>query len=785
MTDFIRQLGLGFLLEFTDKTSAEVGKARAQIKGMKGDVEGLTESYATQISAMEKKVENSKRLVGTSLKVGAAGAAIMVPMALAFRESAHDQSLWARELGMTFIAQGQGLQQAQAGIAAVDEQVARLGTTIVALDMDDLQKSYAMLYKRLGADIAMPALEKVGKLGETTGESAQIAANAIVVLKQSFGASMPGLTDLEKVTKIADYLANMKATSGLGLEDISDGMRLVMKNAGLMNMTLEKTASFVIPLLQMGMPGRMAGSSVNMFLQSIVGYQDKVKELTKKKGQAITWGDILGLNPAAEEIPVDSRALLKIKVADVKGRMRDPLAILREAEKAVGFTEARRLKLDQLIKSGDLSLDDAMAQVGVSLSQQKYLQQLFGESVGLLLGKSGIIDSLEKAGIKTGTLDKQFELIGTTADHSLRLAKNGVIELAKEMGNNLLPIVTDGLKAFNSVAKAAGDFAKEHPAFMKTATVGVAGAGAAGVIGGAILAPAAQIAQYFQLQKLLKLQQAALGLEGVTTAATSGAVALGILTKAAMGLGIAMTTVALLEDMKAEGLSVGHTGFPFKMPKGESGKDKFYEMMYGSDFSGWLSSKEKTETPLTKPSSEEHLLLKGLGLPGQENLSLYENRYDNGFGSMFGGEKNGWGRQSAISNIPEGAIASEIADAIRSTESAKQNWRPESTPTDQATKDMLQNLKADTLALPSLFARPKTYDETRMDVFRNVRQEPAAQSAATGTQSPIVEPSGIAQTVYQSNTFYIDAKNLDVDTLKRGLDKTTRGEAERGVEGKR
>ena len=644
MADLIKQLGLGFVLEFTDKTSAEVARARTQITGMKGDVEKLTQSYSTQISEMEKKVANSRQLVATSLKIGAAGAAIMIPMTLAYREAAHDQTLWARELGMTMLAQGQGLQQTQLGIAAVDEQVAKLGTTMIAIDMDDLQKSYAILYKRLGENIAMPALEKVGKLAETTGETAQAAADAIVVLKQSFGASMPGLSDIEKVTKISDYLANIRATTGLPLEDIAGGMRMVMKNAGLMNLTLEKTAALTIPLLQMGMPGRMAGSAVNMFLQSIVGYQDKVKELTKsnaKKGQALTWGDVLGLNAGAEEIPADSRELLKIKVADAKGRMLDPIAILKEAEKAVGFTEARREKLNQLIKSGDLSLDDAMAAVGVSLSQQKYLQLLFGETVGLLLGKSGIIDSLEKAGTKTGTLDKQFELIGTTAEHSLKLAKNGIIELAKEMGNNLLPVVTDGLEGFNSVLKVAGEFAKEHPATMKTATLGVAGAGAGAVVGAAILAPAAQIVQYFQLQRLLNLQRAALGLETVGAAATSGATALRILTGAATGLGIAMTTVALLEDMKAEGLSVSRFGTPFRMPKGETGKDKFYELMYdGFNF----KSDKGTEAPVSKPVSQERLLLRDLGLSTSENLALPTKRSDSGLGAMFGDDKNAWGR---------------------------------------------------------------------------------------------------------------------------------------------
>jgi len=228
-------------------------------------------------------------------------------------------------------------------------------------------------------------------------------------------------------------------------------------------------------------------------------------------------------------------------------------------------------------------------------------------------------------------------LIGTTAEHSLKLAKNGVIELAKEMGNNLLPVATEGLKVFNSLTGDVGGLMKSHPVGTKVATLGVAGAGAGAVVGAAILAPAAQIAQYFQLQKLLNLQKAALGLETVGAAATSGATALRILTGAATGLGIAMTTVMLLEDMKAEGLATSHFGFALKGP---GGKDKLYEMMYGTDFNPKAAS-QREDISMPTP---EHLLFKDIALPASENLALPTKRYDSNLGAMFGDEKNAWGR---------------------------------------------------------------------------------------------------------------------------------------------
>lgn len=487
--DLIRQLGLGFVLEFTDKTSKEVARAAKEIHNLKGEVSGLSTDFKKQVDAVEQQMERNRKLVSGGMKMMAAGAALLTPPIFAARAAMREQDIWINRVTQAIYQQNLARTAAVKEMEREKSAVERLTTTAIPLPGDQVDLAWIRLQGLLNdSTSATESFENIMRMAVVTQTDAAAAVEAFNTVWGIAKDAMADLGPAERSLRITEMLTRANRQFGAGVVEIADALRFVSDEAKLANPRLEELFALMTPLVSRGMPGRMAGSAVGGLLANVLRFDQQVDELRKKLGKPVlTLADFQAKQELQLSVTPELRKLMGIGFTDRTGGMRSPLEILSDLDTALGLTPERVRAVDEMIKAGQLTEADRMKALGLTMAQQQALVAAFGEKIGNFIGQSQSLRSMEQRFGETGLLAEAFGASLDTASARMRLATNNIDELIEELGVTLVPAITEFGKAVAPIIGYVTRFVQEHPTIAKVGMAGTFGAGAVALGAGTLL----------------------------------------------------------------------------------------------------------------------------------------------------------------------------------------------------------------------------------------------------------------------------------------------------------
>lgn len=488
--DLIKTLGLGFILEFTDKTSKEAKIAGKEIDKLAGSVEKLGPEFVKQVDIIEKQMERNSKLVRTGFKMMAGGAAVLTPMALAARVAMQDQHTWTRRVTQAIAQQNMTRSEASDLMRREQAVVDSLGNSLLGMPMDELDDAYIRLTGLLqNSDLAMQSFEQIMKMAAVTQTNGAAAVEAYNAAYRIFKGTMGDLSEEEKTLRITNALAFASQKYGAGVADIAEGLKFLTEEAGLMNPELETVLAMMTPLLAMGKPGRMASSSVAGVMTNMLAFEKKVLETRKALGKPVlSLSDFQQREEMRKGITPELSKLMNVKISDNLGGLRDFPDILADIERAMGISADQIAKVDEMVKSGQISEEQRMSQLGFSADAQRAMIESFGIQIGNFIGKSDAIRRMEAEFRDTGYITEAFGGVTDDATFQVQILKNQFMNLAEDIGTNLLPTIKEFSREIRPWLEDLTEFAKNNPNFVKNALLGAGATGLALEGGGMALA---------------------------------------------------------------------------------------------------------------------------------------------------------------------------------------------------------------------------------------------------------------------------------------------------------
>jgi len=799
--DMIRELGLGFLLKFTDQTSREVASARGHIQGLRTDTEGLTKSFGTQVTQLGTHAGNLAGLV----KAGFAafgGAAALMPVKAIIKEALESERQ-LRDLMTVTMAQGfpgevatEKVSEAQRRIHEVNRQVP---------GMLDKMESAAGDMRGAFKGVYLDAFEPIAKLafiGTQTGDFAQAMQVAATSLYQ-FRNSLPGKTDEEKIWAIADAFAKAKSYK-LDIGETGDILVRAAKNASIYGADFYDMLSAIAPIARQTAMPRMAAAAVQQTYEALAAYPDLVKEMKKqpaKKGQAITWGDILGLNPQeTEAIPAKSKWLLNLKVTTPAGMLKPLADIVDQVTAGLRVSQQQQADYIQMLKEGQTPEEAAKKGLGIDVTTAGLIMKLLGPSFGMYLGhademRQARAEFVASAGLTQSIFKTEVEQAAAQAT----LLGGQFSGLKDQIGDELTPALNFFLKALNDAAGGLGRWMEKNPK----------GATAASWIGTGAMIGTATAGSIYGVKKGSKAIKGLLG-------RTGGQVAGGVLSEVDLAtlksvLGEQSPIVDQfgrpLMKSTAEIITGGLGKIPSKLEKtlqlafGENLGGAIFKSgafgksigakLAGTGFGALKAGGAFVSNPWAV-FAQEILSSADIGKQSLSELGL-QNQFIGpptaevsnalAMADVFGGTAREYPNGAfplSVSLMSQVDLLDQISDKAtlaQSAVSALLNMKTEQlSGMDLLRSSWMENLDAD-----SSFSRPKTSDEKRTDLLRGM----PAESTAARTQSLAGEPADV-RTIYQSNYFtFLEATSDTAEKAATIIDKRARQKVERGAEGKR
>lgn len=476
MTDFIKQLGLGIILDFTNRGERNIASTRQNIQGLKSDTEKLTKSFGGQIDQLGGQMTNLGGLIKSAF-AAAGGAVALKPLKDIIIQALESQRQM-RDLTTTLIAQdtplmiiSEKVEKAQKRIWAVNREVPGM--------LDQMESASGRLFAALGEKTALEAFDPIAKLAFIANRNRDFAGTMDVVTNAlyKFRPSIPGKNDIEKINNIGDAFAKMKKYR-LDIGETGDILIRASKDASLFGLSFYEMLSLIAPAARQSSMPRMAASAVANTLETLAQYPEAVKEFKKKKKQGpMTMADMLGLSEEEDNgIPAKSRWLLNLKVTTPQGTLLPFLNILKQVEKGSGASKELIAKIDALLKEGKISPEDALTKgFGIDVTTASLMQRLLGQGIGLLLGRSGEIEQIQsEISRSAGLVQRTFETEMEEAASQVDLLKGQFSSLKDQLGEKFMPAIDAVVTELNKAAKSFGGWMEENP---KSATAVAWGGG--------------------------------------------------------------------------------------------------------------------------------------------------------------------------------------------------------------------------------------------------------------------------------------------------------------------
>ncbi len=442
------------------------------------------------------------------------------------------QGLVGKAGGLAFAAkEAMKFETAMAGVKKVaegtDEQYAKLSDElkkmsaelgISAAEMADLAAA--------GGQLGIP-IEKLSeftaiasKMSVAFGMTAEEAGNAAATIANVF--QLP-IGEVEKLGDAINVLGNNTAARE---KDIVAAMARIGGTAKQFGLVADEAAALADAFIALGKPPEVAATAINAMLQKLQTAQSQGKDF-----QAA----LEGIGTSADEMAANI-------AANPQQALTDFLHKLEGLDK-----QSRALTLSQLF--GTEYSDDIALLVG-SLGE-------YEKALGLVADKGQVV----------GAMQKEVANAMSTSEAQIAKAKQEIINVAIEVGEKLLPLVSLLASTTGSVASAIGAITEEFPVLTQLAALFASGAVAVKAYEAAVRLTGGAVSASFATQRV--------GIEATKASILSTTVAareLGIALKsAAAGNGFgngAVAAGALAQNLKTAASNAGLLFAAFEVGRG-------------------------------------------------------------------------------------------------------------------------------------------------------------------------------------------------------------------------
>lgn len=445
------------------------------------------------------------------------------------------QGLVGKAGGLAFAAkEAMKFETAMAGVKKVaegtDEQYAKLSDElkkmsaelgISAAEMADLAAA--------GGQLGIP-IEKLSeftaiasKMSVAFGMTAEEAGNAAATIANVF--QLP-IGEVEKLGDAINVLGNNTAARE---KDIVAAMARIGGTAKQFGLAADEAAALADAFIALGKPPEVAATAINAMLQKLQTAQSQGKGFQAALEGIGTSADEMAANIAANPQQALTEFLHKLEGLD---------------------KQSRALMLSQLF--GTEYSDDIALLVG-SLGE-------YEKALGLVADKGQVV----------GAMQKEVANAMSTSEAQINKAKQEIINVAIEVGEKLLPLVSLLASTAGSVASAIGAITEEFPVLTQLATLFAAGAVAVKAYEAAVRLTGGAVSASFATQRVsIEATKASI----LTT--TAAARELGIALKsAAAGNGFgngAAAAGALAQNLKTAASNAGLLFAAFEVGRGVGG----------------------------------------------------------------------------------------------------------------------------------------------------------------------------------------------------------------------
>lgn len=472
----------------------------------------LQEGKVRELEASLKGVKPSIAEVASEIQglVGGAGG-----LAFATREAMKFETAMA---GVKKVAEGTDEQYAQ-----LSDELKKMGAElgISAAEMADLAAA--------GGQLGIP-IEKLSeftaiasKMSVAFGMTAEEAGNAAATIANVF--QLP-IGEVEKLGDAINVLGNNTAARE---KDIVAAMARIGGTAKQFGLAADEAAALADAFIALGKPPEVAATAINAMLQKLQTAQSQGKDFQAALEGIGTSADEMAANIAANPQQALTEFLHKLEGLD---------------------KQSRALTLSQLF--GTEYSDDIALLVG-SLGE-------YEKALGLVADKGQVV----------GAMQKEVANAMSTSEAQINKAKQEIINVAIEVGEKLLPLVSLLASTTGSVASAIGAITEEFPVLTQLATLFAAGAVAVKAYEAAVRLTGGAVSASFATQRV--------GIEATKASILSTTVAareLGIALKsAAAGNGFgngAAAAGALAQNLKTAASNAGLLFAAFEVGRGVGG----------------------------------------------------------------------------------------------------------------------------------------------------------------------------------------------------------------------
>ena len=351
----------------------------------------------------------------------------------------------------------QGLVGGAGGLAFATREAMKFETAMAGVRKvaDGTDEQYAKLsdeLKKMGAELGISAAEMaelaaaggqlgipIEKLSEFTaiaskmsvafGLSAEEAGNAAATIANVF--QIP-IGEVEKLGDAINVLGNNTAARE---KDIVAAMARIGGTAKQFGLAADEAAALADAFIALGKPPEVAATAINALLQKLQTAQSQGKGFQDALASIGTSADEMAANIAANPQQALTEFLHKLEGLD---------------------KQSRALTLSQLF--GTEYSDDIALLVG-SLGE-------YEKALGLVADKGQVV----------GAMQKEVANAMSTSEAQINKAKQEIINVAIEVGEKLLPLVSLLASTVGGVAGAVGAITEEFPVLTQLAALFAAGA---------------------------------------------------------------------------------------------------------------------------------------------------------------------------------------------------------------------------------------------------------------------------------------------------------------------
>ena len=351
----------------------------------------------------------------------------------------------------------QGLVGGAGGLAFATREAMKFETAMAGVKkvVDGTDEQYAQLsdeLKKMGAELGISAAEMaelaasggqlgipIEKLSEFTaiaskmsvafGMSAEEAGNAAATIANVF--QLP----IDEVEKLGDAINVLGNNTAAREKDIVAAMARIGGTAKQFGLAADEAAALADAFIALGKPPEVAATAINALLQKLQTAQSQGKGFQDALASIGTSADEMAANIAANPQQALTDFLHKLEGLD---------------------KQSRALTLSQLF--GTEYSDDIALLVG-SLGE-------YEKALGLVADKGQVV----------GAMQKEVASAMSTSEAQIAKAKQEIINVAIEVGEKLLPLVSLLASTVGGVAGAVGAITEEFPVLTQLAALFAAGA---------------------------------------------------------------------------------------------------------------------------------------------------------------------------------------------------------------------------------------------------------------------------------------------------------------------